>query len=188
MFHFLLYNAIMIRVMCRTDESLTLGELMPFQGDLKKRTKRDISSMAKSIAEEGLLMPFAIWRHDDVNYLLDGHCRFLAVTDIALTDNEVASQQLPVIYIDAETVDDARKALLQITSSYGKITKEGAVNFCKTIPTYKAPSINKFIHRKPRERKLNVHEHEQVIRIAVPSDKAQAVLDLFKSVDYIRVL
>lgn len=178
----------MIKIMCQTPEVIRLGKLTPFQGDLKRRTSKDVMSLANSIKDEGLLMPFAVWRHEGVNSLLDGHGRYQALTELALQDNEIATQDFPVIYIEAETEEQAKKSLLQITSSYGKITKEGAIKFCSSIPSYKAPAINKFVHKKPVVHKMPEQKSEQVIRIAVPNDKAQAVLDLFKSVSYIRVL
>lgn len=178
----------MVKVMCQTPEVIRLGQLTPFQGDLKHRTSRDVNNLAKSIKEEGLLMPFVVWRHDEVNSLLDGHGRLAALTELALQDNDIATQDFPVIYVDVDTEEQARKTLLQITSSYGKITREGAVSFCAKIPEYHAPAINKFVHRKHIERKLSENKNEQIIRIAVTSDKVQAVLDLFKKIDYIRVL
>lgn len=178
----------MIKVMCQTEQTIKLGELTPFQGDLKKRTKRDINGLMTSISAEGLLMPFAVWQHDGVNHLLDGHGRLAALTELALKDDTIATQQFPVLFIEADTEEQARKALLQITSSYGKINKQGAITFCAKIPEYHAPAVNKFLYSKPRQRKLNRHEGKQVIRIAVPEDKAQAVLDLFKQVDYIEII
>lgn len=174
--------------MCQTPEVIRLGELTLFQGDLKRRTSKDIALLANSIKDEGLLMPFAVWKHEGVNSLLDGHGRYQALFDLALQDNEIATQDFPVIYIEAETEAQAKKSLLQITSSYGKITKEGAIKFCSSIPNYKAPAINKFVHKKPVTNKMSEQKNEQIIRIAIPNDKAQAVLDLFKSVDYIRVI
>ena len=178
----------MIKIMCQTPEVIRLGKLTPFQGDLKRRTSKDVMSLANSIKDEGLLMPFAVWRHEGVNSLLDGHGRYQALTELALQDNEIATQDFPVIYIEAETEEQAKKSLLQITSSSGNITKEGAIKFWSSIPSYKAPAINKFVHKKPVAHKMPEQKSEQIIRIAVPNDKAQAVLDLFKSVSYIRVL
>ena len=178
----------MIKIMCQTPEVIRLGKLTPFQGDLKRRTSKDVMSLANSIKDEGLLMPFAVWRHEGVHSLLDGHGRYQALTELALQDNEIATQDFPLIYIEAETEEQAKKSLLQITSSYGKITKEGAIKFCSSIPSYKAPAINKFVHKKSVAHKMPEQKSEQIIRIAVPNDKAQAVLDLFKSVSYIRVL
>ena len=93
----------MIKIMCQTPEVIRLGKLTPFQGDLKRRTSKDVMSLANSIKDEGLLMPFAVWRHEGVNSLLDGHGRYQALTELALQDNEIATQDFPVIYIEAET-------------------------------------------------------------------------------------
>lgn len=178
----------MIKVMCQTPEVIRLQELTLFQGDLKRRTSKDIKSLASSILSEGLLMPFAVWKHDGVNSLLDGHGRYSALIELALEDNSISEQAFPVIYVKAETEEQAKKSLLQITSSYGKITRDGVMKFCATIPSYTAPAISKFVHKPLAERKIKPVKNEQVIRISVPSDKAQAVLDLFKQVDYIKVL
>ena len=178
----------MVTIMCQTPEVIRLGQLTPFQGDLKKRTVKDIAALADSIKTEGLLMPFAVWRHDNINSLLDGHGRYAALTELALCDVEIITQDFPVIYIEADTEEQAKKMLLQITSSYGKVTKDGVIKFCANIPNYKAPVINRFVHKKVSQRKLSEQKNEQVIKIVVPLDKAQAVLELFKSVEYIKVL
>ena len=178
----------MINVMCQTPDVIRLTELTPFQGDLKKRTSRDVRSLASSLSSEGLLMPFAVWQHDGVNSLLDGHGRLLALTELSKGDPSIMEQDFPVIYIDAETEEQAKKSLLQITSAYGKVTREGARSFCASIPEYHAPAINKFVYRKPRERKLPEQRNEQIIRISVASDKVAAVLELFRSCDYIKIL
>lgn len=178
----------MVNVMCQTKDELTLGELTPFQGDLKRRTSKDVQELANSITNEGLLMPFAVWRHEGKNNLLDGHGRLAALTELAMRDDDVATQKFPVLYVDAESEEQAKKSLLQITSSYGRVTKKGVLEFCKAIPEYKAPVVNKYVHRKQGVRKFEENRNEELIRIAVPSDKARAVRDLLKTVDYIRVL
>lgn len=178
----------MVKVMCQTPEVIRLGELTPFQGDLKRRTEKDVTALADSIREEGLLMPFAVWKHKGVNSLLDGHGRLSALTEIALQDNSVATQEFPVLFIEADTEEQARKSLLQITSSYGKITRDGVMKFCATIPEYHAPSINKFVHKKTVNRKLPAQNNTHILKIAVNNDKLDAVLDLFKKCEYIRVL
>lgn len=180
----------MINILCAVPDSLTLGEMNGFQDGLKKRTEKDIKALEASIKADGLIMPFAIWKNSEgLNMLLDGHGRLAALTEIALQDHEVAEQPLPVIYISAESEEQARKSLLQITSSYGRITREGAVQFCRTIPEYHAPSIDRFVHRKHATRKTDVNnKNSELIRIRVPADKADAVRELFKQVDYIEVL
>jgi len=178
----------MLKIMCHTSDVITLGKLTPFQGDLKKRTGKDIKTLADSIRDEGLLMPFVVWRKDDVNFLLDGHGRLAALTELALQDEDIVTQALPVLYIDTDTEEQAKKMLLQITSSYGKISREGALKFCASIPSYHAPAINKFVHKRPSRHKAAQKPDSTLLRIRVAGDKVQAVLELFKSVDYIEVL
>lgn len=181
----------MVKVLCDAKNTLKLSELIAFQGDLKKRTTKDIKTLASSISTEGLIMPFAVWPSPSGYKLLDGHGRLAALTELALTDNTVTEQPFPVIYITADTEEQAKQLLLQITSSYGRITREGALKFCATIPEYKAPSINKYVHRpiKKIKAKDNVKNNNEVIlRIAVPAAYEKSVRDLFASTDYIKVL
>ena len=93
----------MINIKCSAPDKLKLSTLVPFQGELKKRTEKDVKALADSIMQDGLLMPFAVWQHNGQNYLLDGHGRLAALTDIALVDNSVVDQKMPVIIINADT-------------------------------------------------------------------------------------
>ena len=178
----------MVTIKCTAPTTISLNTLTPFQGDLKKRNPNDIKALAESIRDEGLLMPFAVWKHDDKNYLLDGHGRLAALTELMLVDTEIATQQFPCIVITASDEQEAKKALLQITSQYGKITKQGAAKFCASIPTYHAPSINKFVHTTPKRRKNDTTPTETVLKIAVASEKVEEVKKIFSEVSYIRFI
>ena len=178
----------MIRIMCKTQDTIKLGMLSPFQGNLKKRTENNIDALADSITNEGLLMPFAVWCHDGKNLLLDGHGRLAALTELSLYDNDIATQDFPVIYIEADNEEQAKKSLLQITSSYGRITRNGVLEFCASIPTYVAPSISKYVREVPKKRKLEAQPNEKVLRIAVAIDKLDAVRKLFEDTEFIRIL
>ena len=179
----------MIAIKCDTIETKRrLRDLKPFQGNLKKRTAKDISALTESILNDGMQMPFVVWKSESGNMLLDGHGRLAALTELAVKDPEIIEQDFPVIYVTATTEEEARKALLQITSSYGKITRDGAIKFCATIPTYSAPSVNKFIHSKTANRKMEQLSTVTVLRVQVPTEKADEVKALLSQVDYIKVL
>lgn len=181
----------MITFNCSTPNTLKLNQLTQFQGNLKKRTDKDIQALSDSILNEGLLMPFAVWKSEDKNYLLDGHGRFQALVKLSLNDPSILEQELPCLFITAKTEEEAKKALLQITSQYGRITKQGAISFCGSIPEYKAPSINKFVHSQVKRRKLaklEAGEDEQIIKIAVKRSYVEKTLDVFKDMTYIRIL
>jgi len=179
----------MINIMCSAPTVVSLKDLKPFQGDLKKRTDKDVKALANSITSEGLLMPFAVWTTDNGdNMLLDGHGRLAALTELAATDTEILDQKFPCIKVVAKSEEDARKALLQITSSYGKITKEGAIKFCAKIPEYHAPSINKYVHKSVARMKKEKPTTESIIKIAVPTEKVEEVKALLAQVAYIKVM
>ena len=179
----------MVKVLCSTGATLRLGDMYKFQGDLKKRTKSNITQLADSIKADGLIMPFAVWQDNDgVKWILDGHGRLAALTELALTDNDIATQDFPVLYIKAETEEQAKQDLLQITSTYGRITKDGAVKFCAAIPQYRAPAINKYVHKKTEARKSEQRASYVLVKLRVPVDKEASVKSLLKQVSYIEVL
>lgn len=183
-----------MEIKCTTKDTIKLTECVPFQGNLKKRTPQDIAELKDSLLREGLLMPFAVWDHDDKKYLLDGHGRKEALVQLAVEDASLLNVDWPCIYIRADTEDDARKALLQITSSYGKITKTGVKQFTVSIPDYKAPSIAKFV-AKPVTKKAETvdpvqrpNQDKVVLKVSVTKDKVSEVKKILEQFDFIKVL
>lgn len=183
-----------MEIKCTTKDTIKLTECVPFQGNLKKRTPQDIAELKDSLLREGLLMPFAVWDHDDKKFLLDGHGRKEALVQLAVEDASLLNVDWPCIYIRADTEDDARKALLQITSSYGKITKTGVKQFTVSIPDYKAPSIAKFV-AKPVTKKVEATDPVQrpnqdkvILKVSVTKDKVSEVKKILEQFDFIKVL
>lgn len=183
-----------MEIKCTTKDTIKLTECVPFQGNLKKRTAQDIAELKDSLLREGLLMPFAVWDHDDKKYLLDGHGRKEALVQLAVEDANLLNVDWPCIYIKADTEDDARKALLQITSSYGKITKTGVKQFTVSIPDYKAPSIAKFI-AKPVTKKVEAvdpvqrpNQDKVILKVSVTKEKVSEVKKILEQFDFIKVL
>ena len=181
----------MIKINCETSDELKLTDMVAFQGNLKKRTDEDISALQESLKTEGLMMPFAVWKHEGKNYLLDGHGRKEALIRIATVEPELLNSEWPVIYVNADTEDEARKALLQITSSYGKITKAGVKQFCVSIPNYKAPAINKFVTKTVPVKKQVAEKSaptKTIIKIRVDNDKVEQVRSILKEFAFIEVI
>lgn len=174
----------MLVIKCAVRDMLRLDELEPFQGALKKRSDKVIDELAASIENDGLLMPFVVWRTaDGNNKLLDGHGRLLALRKLQVPDDYV----LPVVYVDANNEDEAKQSLLQIVSSYGTISKHGALAFCSSIPEYRAPVIKKFVTPRTARRSAK-SPGKSLIKIMVPTDKEQEVRRILSGVDYIEVL
>lgn len=176
----------MIKVNCETSDTVKLEELVPFQGKLKKRTDQDLTELARSITTEGLMAPFFVWNKDGKKYVLDGHGRLEALSRISMLAPEVLSQDFPCVYIYAESEDEARKSLLQITSSYGKVTKAGIKHFTRTIPEYKAPVVSSF--RSVKVKLNKVESDYKVVRLRVLKDDYSKVMDILSTCPCIEVL
>lgn len=178
----------MIEIKCSTPDSIMLSQLVPFQGDLKKRSVKDIKALAASLMADGMLMPFVLWDNNNKCCILDGHGRLAALTDLALEYPDIMEQAFPCIYITADTEEDAKKALLQITSQYGKINKEGITKFISNLGNYKAPVIAKFIRKPTQRKKVEANDGNIILSISIPSDRFEQFRQIINNVTYARIL
>lgn len=120
-----------IKITCESKTKLSLLELSDFQGELKYRDKIDIDKVAKSILKYGFSFPFFVWRSGTKNYILDGHGRKLALKKLSADGYEIPD--LPVIYISADSIPDAKEKLLRINSRFGDITQESLEGFAEGL-------------------------------------------------------
>lgn len=111
-----------IEIKCETDSSLRLEELMSFQGYLKVLAPKQFRKLRDSITENGFIAPVFVWVFGEEKYILDGHQRVKVLEKMKKEGCEIP--ELPVVFIDAESRDDARRKLLAITSQYGKFNTE----------------------------------------------------------------
>lgn len=178
----------MIDVKCSSDKVLKITEMSPFQGNLKKRKESDVDAMAASLKSDGLIMPFAVWLDEGSNEykLLDGHGRLMALKKLAVDDLSIVEQDFPVIVINAENETEARKALLQIVSTYGKISKQGLSTFAAPVSDYTAPIIKRPSVIKPKSNKEP--KNTTVIRIEVINERVDEVRQILMSTQGIKVL
>lgn len=98
-------------------DHVPVSSLEPFQGDLKDLSEREYKKLKKSILENGLIVPFFVWL--ETGKLLDGHQRSRVFI------REGWSLDVPIVYISADSEQDAKKKLLVISSQYGRITQDG---------------------------------------------------------------
>jgi hypothetical protein len=117
----------MIRIECTGADMLSLDAIEDFQKDLKCRTDKDIELIVKSIETYGFSFPFFIWRNAGHNFCLDGHGRIRALTEMRKRGDDLP--MFPVVYIEADDEGEAKKKLLEVNASYGKMTVESVVTF-----------------------------------------------------------
>lgn len=116
-----------IKINCETKDYLKVEELCEFQGELKKRDDEDVDKIVRSIKQLGFSVPFFVWKHDNKNYVLDGHGRLLGLQK--LDSLGFLIPPLPVVYVNCKDERDARDLLLRINSHYGKMTPESVLEF-----------------------------------------------------------
>lgn len=117
----------MIEIKCSTKDTLNLSEITDFQGNLKERDNTDYEKIERSIKKHGFSFPFFIWKHDGMNYCLDGHGRLGAIKRLVAQGEKIPP--LPVVYVDCKDEADAKELLLKLNSHYGQMTAQSVADF-----------------------------------------------------------
>jgi len=116
-----------VRITCKTADSLPFDAIEDLQGGLKKRSKKDIELITKSIEKYGFSFPFFVWKSEGHNYCLDGHGRRLALLELEKKGEQIPP--LPVVYIEAKDEEEAKQKLLRLNSQYGQMTIDSVIEF-----------------------------------------------------------
>lgn len=120
-----------MEIKCKTKDTLRLSELQEFQGNLKERDETDVAKIVKSIKKHGFEFPFFVWKHDEINHVLDGHGRLRALQQLIAEGERLPP--LPVVYVDCRNEAEAKEILLKLNSQYGRMTPESVREFLGDI-------------------------------------------------------
>ena len=93
---------------------------------LKEISPESFNKLKTSISKNGFIQPFNIWIEPQTNiaYILDGHHRKKALTELRNEGNEIPDE-LPCNVIDCESREEAIKFLLLYSSTYAITSKTG---------------------------------------------------------------
>jgi hypothetical protein len=117
-----------IRIACEGSDTLDLESISILQGELKELSKKNYDRLRNSIVRNGFSAPLFIWTDKGgTNYLLDGTQRHRVLSKMKSEGYEIPP--LPVAYIEAADIKDARQKLLFILSQYGEVTRQGLYEF-----------------------------------------------------------
>lgn len=176
----------MITIKCTSKDTLTLKDLVPLQGTLKHRSDTDRDMLAKSLRDDGLLTPLFVWVNNSANYILDGHHRHQVMLNI-----EGPNFIVPVVYIKAQDLDEAKQMLLQMDVKYGNITPKGLAQFISETKVVVPSKLN--VKLKPGHTTTKVSTPKKVqthaiIRLRIPIEKVSAFISTLEAVNYVEVL
>jgi len=120
-------NCKTVNIQCRGADVLPLDAIEDFQGNLKKRGKKEIDAIIKSIENYGFSFPFFVWNGDGHNRCMDGHGRIQALCE--MRKRGVSLPLFPVAYIDAVDENEAKQKLLRLNSQYGQMSMDSVLEF-----------------------------------------------------------
>ena len=78
-----------VEIKCDTSDFLSLDEFGFFEKDIKIRNNYDIKRMKQSITKSGFICPLFIWKNGDVDTILDGKTRVIALLELSKEGWEV---------------------------------------------------------------------------------------------------
>lgn len=108
-------------------ELVDIDKLTPFQGKLKTLDDKNFNKLRKSIIEEGFSFTVHVWENGGVTYIIDGHQRVSVLTQMRKQGIEIPP--ISCSFVSAGTYRDAKKLVLLAISQYGKIQKDGFLDF-----------------------------------------------------------
>lgn len=119
------------KITCRGADLIDFDKIEDFQGDLKKRTKKQIEQIMRSIYEYGIRFPYFVWLHDGHYKTIDGHGRSTAFYAMRKLGAVITS--VPIDYIEATDEAEAKQILLRLNSQYGEMTLDSVLDFSYNI-------------------------------------------------------
>jgi hypothetical protein len=118
-------------IQCEGHTSLPIDSLIPFQGELKELTKDSYNKFKKQLLELGFSEPITIWQNDKKNFIINGHQRLRTLKGMREEGIHIPDK-LPVNFVQARDLKEAKKKVLALTSQYGSITEDGLYEFTQT--------------------------------------------------------
>ena len=117
-----------IRIACKGAGTLPYTKLERFQGELKVLTDEGYAKLKGEIVATGFSEPISVWIKDKHHYVLNGHQRLTTVRRM-VEEEAWEGPDLPVSYIEARSLHEARKKVLSLTSQYGKLSQQGLFEY-----------------------------------------------------------
>ena len=121
-----------VKIKCKGADAVDIDSLVEFQGDLKVLSEEDEDKLRGNIVRDGFIAPIFVWKNpgSGKRSILDGHQRLQVLR--RLRDEGWEIPKIPVDYVLASSLKDAKRKLLQILSQFGRVTKGGLERFIET--------------------------------------------------------
>ena len=158
------------------DESATtylkrvqLKELHSTQKGLKKRTKRDVENLTKSLINETTQYPLFVALVDGLYQIIDGHFRHHVLKEIYGDSHEI-----DVVVFEGLTLEQAKKQCLVLSARYGEMANID--EWAKTeLPSFSIDLVALGFQKEVVEKTKRVDEQETCPACGKPMKKERKV-------------
>lgn len=116
-----------LKIACRGAISLPLSDLHILQGDLKDLSLENYQKLKNQMLTLGFSEPISVWKYQDKWWSLNGTQRIRTLGKMREEGYEIP--ELPVSVIEADTMQEAKKKILSLTSQFGNMTDDGLYEF-----------------------------------------------------------
>jgi len=119
-----------IKIACRGADVADYKDLREFQGNLKTLPPANAAKLRKEILELGFSEPIGVWVKGAKKYILNGHQRVKVLE--ALASEGFSIPPIPIVYIEAKNLREAKKKVLSLTSQFGRLDIDGLREFASS--------------------------------------------------------
>lgn len=122
-----------IKISAETKDYLPLEQLTELQGELKSLSEKNFIKLALSIEMWGFMAAVHVWKSPDgTNYILDGTQRTRTTRKMVAT-GEFECPPIPVVFVPATDINEAKRKVLAMASQYGKVEDQGLYEFSESM-------------------------------------------------------
>lgn len=122
-----------VKLAVKSKDLLAVSLLEGLQGDLKTLTEENYAKLKNELLTDGF--SFAVHVYEDIKtgklFIIDGHQRIAALK--RMSEEGIKIPQVPVVFVEADDLNHAKKKVLASASQYGSFNQKGAEDFIKTI-------------------------------------------------------
>lgn len=109
-------------------KAFDIDDLKALQGDLKTLSEESYRQLRKEIEETGFAFAPHVWVDQNSKaWLVDGHQRFETLK--RMRADGLSVPKIPVVSVEAKSLRQAKRRVLQGTSQYGEMTDKGLKDF-----------------------------------------------------------
>jgi hypothetical protein len=108
-------------------KKISVDEFLALTPNTLKADKRDVKKLKNAIRKNGFSFPVIVWQ----TFIIDGAGRQIAVKEMIAEGDSF--NEIPVVYVEAKDIDEAKLKALEVSSQFGDITKDSFLAYTEDL-------------------------------------------------------